>query len=156
MRPPSSFRQIDTMRLAKKSFAFTSNKLEYMSNKLCTQYKKLKTKKFQGFELWKACLANNQEAWKEMELYNKHDVLATEELYQKLAPWGTGIDFNIYMEETKPSCNCGSSNFMKNGFFYSSVGRFQRYRCGDCGAEASEKGQKNNLIINDRILLKKG
>lgn len=155
MQPTSSFKHIDTLRLAKKHFGFTSNKLEYMSNKLCTKFKKLKTKKFQGFELWKACLAGNKEAWKEMELYNKHDVLALEELYHKIAPWGTGIDFDLYKDNTEPSCNCGSTKFHKNGYSYTSTGKYQRYECATCGAEASLKGKSNNLI-SDKQLLKKG
>src|SRR5665213_940542 len=39
LTPPSSYRHIDTKVLAKKNFAFTSNKLEYMTDKLCTKYK---------------------------------------------------------------------------------------------------------------------
>jgi len=155
MGPPSPYKNIDTLRMAKRLFSLTSNKLEYMTNKLCTKNKKLKTKKFQGFELWKACLAGNLEAWKEMEAYNKMDVLSLEELYHKLAPWGTGIDFDIYNDETKPSCNCGSQKFKKNGYCYSSVGKYQRYKCTSCGAEASAKGKPNNLIAG-KSLLKKG
>ncbi len=155
MKPPSSFKQIDTLRLAKKYFAFTSNKLEYMSNKLCTKFKKLKPKKFQGFELWKACLAGNRAAWKEMEEYNKVDVLATEELYKKLSIWGTGIDFDLYKDNLEPSCNCGSTKFVKNGYAYTSTGKYQRYECGECGAEVSLKGKLNNLI-NGKVLFKKG
>src|SRR5271154_973437 len=75
MKPPSTYKIIDTLLIAKKHFAFTSNKLEYMSDKLCTKYKKLKHKEFPGFEMWLECLAGNKKAWKEMELYNKHDVL---------------------------------------------------------------------------------
>ncbi|MEM4726497.1 MAG: ribonuclease H-like domain-containing protein, partial [Nitrososphaerales archaeon] len=78
-QPPSTYKHIDTKMLAQKYFGFTSTKLEYMTNKLCTKYKKLKPKKFSGFEMWRECLAGNMEAWKEMELYNKHDVLSLEE-----------------------------------------------------------------------------
>src|SRR5579885_3368369 len=70
--PPSSFKHIDTRQIAKKRFAFTSNKLEYMTNKLCTKYKKLDHAKFYGFNLWSECLKGNIKAWKEMEKYNKH------------------------------------------------------------------------------------
>ena len=35
MGPPSPYRQIDTLVIAKKNFGFTSNKLEYMTKKLC-------------------------------------------------------------------------------------------------------------------------
>jgi uncharacterized protein YprB with RNaseH-like and TPR domain len=138
-KPPSSFRHIDVLRLARKYFGFTSNKLEYMTHKLNKQYKKLTHGKFAGFELWKQCLAGNQAAWKEMERYNKYDVLALEELYTKLIPWDSSLDFNVYSEGLDPVCKCGSTDFLKRGFFYSSVGKFQRYRCNTCGAETRSK-----------------
>ena len=53
MQPPSSYRQIDTKILAKKHFNFTSNKLEYLSDKLNVKYKKQTKRKFSGFEMWK-------------------------------------------------------------------------------------------------------
>ena len=147
MRPPSSFKQIDTLRLARKIFGFTSNKLEYMSNTLCLKYKKLKVKKFQGFELWSECLKGNKEAWQQMERYNKMDVLSLEELYEKLIPWETGINFNLYSRDNVTRCTCGSTNFMKNGYFYSASGKFQRYYCGACGSEIRDK---QNLFSKDK------
>src|ERR1700689_1221342 len=66
LQPPSSYKIIDTMLIAKKHFAFTSNKLAYMSDKLCTKYKKLKPTKFPGFSMWLECMAGNKKAWKEM------------------------------------------------------------------------------------------
>jgi hypothetical protein len=134
MKPPSSYKHIDTYQIAKKNFAFTSNKLEYMSDKLCTKYKKLKHAKFSGFGLWKECLAGNKEAWEEMEKYNKYDVLTLEELYYKLAPWDNSINFNLYHDDEDAICNCGVNDFTKRGFAYTSVGKFQRYVCNNCGA----------------------
>lgn len=138
-QPPSSFKHVDTLQIAKKHFGFTSNKLEYMSDKLCTQYKKLKHKKFPGFELWAECLKGNLEAWNEMEKYNRHDVLALEELYNKLSPWGSGVNPNLYTEGTDVICRCGSQDFKKNGYFYSNIGKFQRYKCLKCGAETRDR-----------------
>lgn len=37
--PPSSFKHEDTKLIAKRHFAFTSNRLEYMTDKLCKKYK---------------------------------------------------------------------------------------------------------------------
>jgi hypothetical protein len=138
-QPPSSFKHIDTVVLARKHFGFTSNKLEYMTDKLCKKYKKLKHTKFQGFELWKECLSGNIKAWKEMERYNKYDVLSLEELYTKLIPWDSSINFNLYKEGTAIVCTCGSENFIKRGFFYTSTGKFQRHKCSDCGAETRDR-----------------
>jgi hypothetical protein len=137
MKPPSSYREIDTMRLAKKYFGFTSNKLEYMTDKLCVKYKKLKHKKFPGFEMWRECLAGNKEAWKAMEKYNKYDVLSLEELYLKLAPWDKSHhNLNVYNDKITDSCNaCGGTHFTKNGYRYTNAGKFQRLVCTHCGAE---------------------
>lgn len=147
MNPPSSYRQIDTLRLAKKHFGFTSNKLEYMSKKLCNKYKKLSHKKFSGFELWKECLAGNKEAWDEMKKYNQYDVLSTEELYNKLKSWDNSIDFNVYEDGIVNSCKCGSNTFKKNGLFYSNNGKYQRYKCTKC---SSETRSKQNLLSKEK------
>lgn len=147
MPPPSSFKHVDTKRIASKKFAFTSNKLEYMTNKLCTKYKKLKHNKFSGFELWSECLKGNLEAWNEMEKYNKYDVLSLEELYLKLQPWDNSINFNLYTDDLTKVCACGSTSFKKNGYKYTSVGKYQRYSCLSCGSEAKDR---NNLFSKEK------
>jgi DNA polymerase III epsilon subunit-like protein len=136
MQPPSSYKHIDTKQIAKSKFGFTSNKLEYLTDKLCKKYKKQKHAKFSGFDLWKECLAGNPEAWAEMEKYNKYDVLSLEELYTKLQPWDNTVNFSVYYDEEAKVCACGSRNFRKAGHTYSSVGKYQRYRCSECGAES--------------------
>jgi len=147
MQPPSSYKQIDTLQIAKKHFGFTSNKLEYMSDKLCVKYKKQVHRKFAGFELWRECLAGNKKAWIEMEKYNRYDVLALEELYHRLIPWTNSIDFNLYSSDGSTKCKCGSKDFVKRGFFYSPTGKFQRYRCNKCG---NETRSKTNLLTADK------
>lgn len=142
MKPPSSYKHIDTLQLAKKHFGFTSNKLEYMADKINKKYKKLKHETFSGFELWKHCLAGNQKAWKEMERYNKHDVLSLEELYTKLIPWDSTINFNMYNPDISFKCRCGSEEFKRNGYFYSASGKYQRFSCKSCGAETRDKKNK--------------
>ncbi len=147
LKPPSSYKHIDTLQIAKKHFGFTSNKLEYMSGKLCTKYKKLKHNKFAGFEMWSECLKGNLAAWREMEKYNRHDVLALEELYTKLQAWDRTINFNMYSDKTDIICNCGGKDFIKNGFAYTNVGKFQRWQCVKCGAETRDRA---NLHSNEK------
>jgi hypothetical protein len=81
---PSPYKKIDTLLMAKRNFSFVSNKLEWMSKKFC-KLKKLAHSKFPGFMLWDECGKGNPAAWKEMELYNKMDVEATEELFLVLS-----------------------------------------------------------------------
>lgn len=146
-QPPSSFKHIDTKQIASKHFAFTSNKLEYMTEQLNTTYKKLQHKKFPGHEMWTECLKGNLAAWQEMETYNKHDVLALEELYHKLIPWDNAINFNVYHDGTEHICKCGSKLFIKNGFYYTSSGKYQKFRCRSCGAESRDK---TNLFSKEK------
>lgn len=134
MHPPSSVRHIDTLAIAKKHFGFTSNKLEYLSAKLC-KTQKLTRRKYAGFDLWRACLAGEREAWREMERYNKQDVIALEELYKKLAPWDS-TNFWVYQDEAL--CKCGSANIKRNGWFFTASAKYQRYKCQDCGYETRD------------------
>lgn len=152
MRPPSSFRQLDTMRIAKKHFNFTSNKLEYLSKSLCSKHTKLTHKKFPGFELWKECLKDNKQAWKEMKVYNIQDVLSTEELYLKLRPWDNSINVNTFSNDLGLICSCGSKVIAKNGYNWSNNSKRQRYRCSDCGTSITDK--TNLLSIDKRQSLK--
>ncbi len=138
-QPPSSYKHIDTLQIAKKKFGFTSNKLEYMSDKLCTKYKKLKHKKYPGWQLWLACLKGDPRAWAEMKRYNVRDVLALQELWTKLRAWDNTVNFNLYSDTTDHVCVCGSKSFKKQGWHYTAVGKYQRYRCKKCGHESRDR-----------------
>ena len=145
-KPPSPFRQLDTLSIAKKFFALTSNKLEYLST-LNTKYKKLKHSNFAGHELWSECLKGNKKAWAEMEKYNKHDVLAMEEVFWKLQNYDSSINFDSYSDEITNTCACGSDRMQKRGYTYSKGGRFQRFLCLNCGKWSSDK---QNLLTKEK------
>lgn len=152
IKPPSPYKHIDTLELAKRHFGFTSNKLAYMSDKLCTKYKKLTHHKFEGFELWKECLKGNKAAWNEMKKYNCHDVLSLEELYGKLAPWDSSVDRSRYGQEG--GCRvCGSFDLQKRGHDLTATGKFQRYQCKGCGAWC--KDGINLLCKTERASIKR-
>lgn len=155
MPPPSPYAVVDTMLEARKHFGLTSNKLEYMTSKLCT-VKKRKHEKFPGFELWAQCLQRNPEAWEEMRAYNIDDVLSLEELYLILRPWIDGHP-NVanFTEPDKPACpKCGSANIIQKGHRHTQVGRYARYRCTDCGGWSrgrqmlNSKDQRKNLLVS--------
>lgn len=131
--PPSSYRHIDTLKLAKKYFGFTFNSLAYLAKYLNTTHQKLEHKKYPGFELWSACLSGVKAAWNEMRKYNKFDVIVLEEVYDRLIVWDPGF-------RTPDQCTCGSTSYKHNGFFMAASGaKYQRYRCNDCGAEVRDR-----------------
>ena len=138
-KPPSPYKTIDTVKVAKKHFGFTSNKLAYLTGELC-QEQKLDHAKFAGWKLWNECMEGNEEAWDEMMEYNMMDVISLEELYLKLMPWTTNHP-NVTADEphTDTCCpKCGSDDLHKRGFHYTNKGKYQRYRCNDCGGWSSE------------------
>jgi len=145
MKPPSSFQHHDTKKIASKHFAFTSNKLEYLTDKLNTKYKKIKNS---GFTLWTRCLAGDLNAWKEMEKYNKYDVLALEELYLKLMAWEPKVNYSVFMDETAFKCACGCVGLRSKGYAYNSSGKYKRYICKKCGKNYQSK--QNELTLEKR------
>lgn len=147
MQPPLPYRQIDTQRLAKKHFGFTSNKLAYMSEKFCFKYKKLDHGKFSGFELWKECMAGNMKAWDEMRKYNIQDVKATEELMRRLIPWDNAISFNVYHDSFNNACFCGSREFKSGKFIHTNAGRYAVMACKKCGKSHTVK---ENLLSKEK------
>lgn len=135
--PYSPIRVVDTMLVARRHFAFSSNKLAFLTSKL-TKAKKLTHKKYPGFSLWLACLADDPEAWKEMQAYNQMDVVSTEELYLKLRPWTSEHpNMGAYIDTDKPVCpKCGSKRLQSRGWVYSATGKHRKLRCQDCNGFA--------------------
>ena len=131
--PPSPFRQIDTLKIAKRVFGFTSNKLEYTSSKF-TDTPKDHHRLFPGFELWAECLKGNPKAWGEMKKYNIRDVVSLEKYYLRLQPWtDKHPNVGMYINMGVVACpKCGSLKVQQRGYAYTSVGMYQRYQCMDC------------------------
>lgn len=153
LNPPSPFRQVDTREQAKKLFGLTSNKLEWLS-KVMTDLPKYKHKKFPGFELWLECLKDNPVAWKEMEKYNKIDVLATEKVYLAMRPHIEQHP-NVGTYINKPTCpKCGSEHQQARGWAITQAGRYQKFQCQDCGGWSRSKhstldtASRKALLVN--------
>ena len=147
-KPPRPFRVIDTMLMAKQQFGFTSNKLEWMTDKLCAT-KKRKHEKFPGMELWNQCLAGNPEAWEEMRLYNIDDVISLEELYLILRPWYQGHpNVAVFSDGEEPACpKCGSRHLKRDGWTFTQSGKYELYHCGGCGGYSRGRYTKNSKEV---------
>lgn len=144
MPPPSFYCHLDTYRIARHVADFTSNSLEYLSDKLCVKYKKLKHSKFPGISLWNECRKNNIKAWEEMKRYNIRDTLVTEELYEKLRAWAPDKYPKPYQDRISSSLHCNTCDYKGNmtkwGFYRTNKGMWARFACPHCGSFA--KGDK--------------
>lgn len=151
LNPPSSFNQVDTLKVARKQFGFSSNKLDSLA-KMFGFEGKLST----GFGLWRSCVEGDKDALNEMSLYNDQDVILLEEVYLKLRPWIKGHpNVGLYMEIDEPLCtNCGSNKLIyMDKYYYTQTGKFETYRC-ECGAigrrrlNSFDKDKKENLMVS--------
>lgn len=152
-KPYSPIKQIDTKIVAKKHFAFTSNKLAWMSEHI-TVAQKDEHKKFPGFELWAECLKDNPDAWREMKHYNCIDTVTTEELYLKMRPWIEGHpNIAAYSELTMPACpKCGSERVVKRGSALTQSGEYHRYQCKACGGWSRSRYTLNTITKRQSML----
>jgi DNA polymerase elongation subunit (family B) len=140
--PPSSYRHLDTYQIVRKVARFTSNKLEYLTGKMCTKYKKLSHKRFPGLSLWTECIRGNKQAWEEMRRYNIHDVLSTEEFYTKIRAWvPESMPSTFDVVDVALQCRaCGvKGKQISEGVRRNKRGWISRFRCKGCGAWASKK-----------------
>lgn len=153
--PPTAEKyHIDTVKIAKKSFGFTSNKLAYLTKD--SSEKKSTHGSFPGFSLWAEVMKGNPAAWDEMVEYCKQDVIATEKLAQELIPWDGTLDLRNLSPQTVFSCRvCGSTNLRKDGYVTRKTGKYQTYSCGDCGCttrETSPDLTKQQRAANKKLL----
>jgi len=139
--PIPPVRVIDTLTICRKYFALSSNSLDYVGKYFNLKNRKSSHGKFPGKALFDECMNGNMEAWMECELYNKQDVIVTEELFERLMKHDSSINFQSHTQSKV--CSCGSIEFKKNGFKYAASGTFQAYACKACGKHHQSK---DNLI----------
>jgi DNA polymerase elongation subunit (family B)/DNA-directed RNA polymerase subunit RPC12/RpoP len=132
LSPPSPYKQIDLLQVARRQFRFPSNKLDYVAQALGVG----KKTQHEGHELWVKCMAGQRKAWADMKAYNIQDAILLEDVYEKLLPWiPTHPNMALYdRSNDEEKCpNCGSTSLIKKGKAYTQVAIYQRYRCTSCG-----------------------
>ena len=150
LKPPSPYKVVDTLMIARETFAFSSNKLNDLVRFLGLG-QKIETG---GFKLWTQCLEGNKEAWKKMVDYCKHDVVLLEKVYLALRPYGKRQpNIAVYENREDLICTrCGSANIYMRGYYFTNVSKFRRYSCKDCGSWCrARKADKINETLANTI-----
>lgn len=130
LEPPAPYASIDLLKAVKRKFRFPSNKLDYVVQKLNIGAK-VSTG---GHELWIACMSGSDKAWATMRKYNKHDVVVTEKLHERIKPWIPAYPSVGLYEDMADVCPaCGSDDLRLEGRAYTSMSVYQRYSCNSCG-----------------------
>ena len=145
MSPPSPYRTVDTLKIARKHFAFNSNKLNDISQDLGEGEKF----KHEGFGLWKGCMAGDKRSWDLMKKYNKQDVELLEKAYRRFLPFAANHP-NMAVYSGEMSCSkCGSSRLQARGEIVNRTSQYQRWQCMSCGGwSKSIKGNRIAKFVN--------
>jgi DNA polymerase elongation subunit (family B) len=129
-QPPAPFKQIDLMLAVKRAFRFESNKLDYVAGALGLGSKV----RHSGFDMWVKCMNGDAAAWREMETYNRGDVVLLEKLYRRLLPWLEKHPNMSTLGGGGECCpKCGSKNVHKRGTALAVTRKYTRYQCQACG-----------------------
>lgn len=132
--PPKPYQEVDTLKVARKHFAMSSNKLDDLGDYLGVG-RKIHTG---GVHLWLDVLRGDKKAWRKMVDYNKQDTALLVSVYYKLRPWMPNHpNANVY-NDTLGNCPiCGEPSLTKQGFKMSRTGKKQQYQCQSCGGWSS-------------------
>jgi DNA polymerase elongation subunit (family B)/predicted RNA-binding Zn-ribbon protein involved in translation (DUF1610 family) len=142
LTPPSPSKSIDLLKVMRKNFAFPSNKLAYVSERLGLAGKV----KHEGHDLWIKCLNGDPKSWAKMKKYNVQDVRLLEEIYELVRPWINSHPHHGLYSGTDHVCpNCGGADLERRGFAATSVGRFQQYRCKACGSWSRDTRRESGV-----------
>lgn len=155
MPPPRPYKVVDTLLMAKQVAAFTSNRLDWLSQ-ILTDTPKDHHNAFPGMELWNECLKGNPAAWKAMKKYNQRDVPACEKVYLALRPYYQGHpNLAQYYDDERTRCpKCGSPNVEVVGTVFTQASEYEQYRCGCCGGYSrgrytiNSKAKRRALLSN--------
>lgn len=141
---PSPVREVDLLKVVRRQFRFMSNKLENVV-RMFGLSPKMDTG---GFELWRdievGTIAEKAAAWTVMREYCMNDTVIEEELYDFLIGWIPGHPHvGLYREESEDLedvCqNCGSTDLVREGYYYTPLGKYPRFHCRRCGKWGKSK-----------------
>lgn len=131
LMPPSPYKVIDTLQVARRTFGDESKTLDALAKRM----------RFAGkndrydVEVARKALAGHGPSQRKIERYNRGDLDPTEALYVTMLPWikshphvapdlANGVDV----------CpRCASKKIERNGTWAPAVHRYLVYRCTDCG-----------------------
>ena len=143
--PTKPYFSIDTCQVAKRQFGFSSNKLDALA-----EYFNIPHKLETNFSLWEKCLKGDQESLDYMLKYNKMDVAILEEVYLRLRPWIKNHPNVGNLNDERCACAyCGSLHVevIPNQFYYTSVGKYNLYRCEECNGISRGRKKVNEYPL---------
>ena len=130
LEPPTFYKTVDTLKIARQHFKFNSNRLDDLG-----RYFKLGRKlAHTGKHLWFGCMEGNKSSWSLMKRYNIQDVVLLEKVYYKLRGWAkTQPNMNLTLGTYTNCPVCGSEHIQRRGYRPTLTAIYRAYKCVNCG-----------------------
>jgi hypothetical protein len=142
---PSPYQTIDTLIHARKQFAITHNRLDYIATKFFGIEGKLEN----APGLWDRVVEGSIEDMTLMSEYCDQDVRVLEEVYLRMRPYmqpHPNVGLHI-ASDIEVCATCGSDNLDWSGEYHTNVNVYKAYRC-ECGALG--RSRKSSLSLENR------
>lgn len=141
--PPSPFRTIDTLKVARANFRYGSNTLAALCDRLTGQHKPSAT----HAALWYDCVQGDMDAWRKLKKYNNKDVAMLRELYLAERPFMKNHPNIATIDGDGAACpRCGSHKINYRGYAHTTVSTFRKIQCKECGSWSRERLADKNAV----------
>ena len=130
---PSPYKVVDTLKIARGTFAYESNTLDALNKRLGID---AKTDKYDS-RVAKAAVAGDKEAQDRIRFYNMGDIAASEALFDRLRPYARNVPHLGMWSDDEMACpSCGSTMTATGKTVHANVQRYEHLTCPNCGAHA--------------------
>jgi predicted RNA-binding Zn-ribbon protein involved in translation (DUF1610 family) len=138
---PSPYQKVDTLKVLRRNFNITSNRLDYVAKRFLGIDGKMETEK----GLWQRVYNNDDGAMEAMVLYCEQDIRVLEDVYMYIRKYHRQHPNIALIEEDTGSLTCktcGHDEVEECGEHRTMVNAYTAYRCKDCGSISyGRKGQ---------------
>ena len=148
--PPSPYRTIDTLKVAKRQFRFPSNKLDDLGRYLGIGRKVSHS----GLRLWFDCMDGDERAWRTMIRYNRRDVTLLQDVYQRLAPYISNPPNLATLSadpEACPRCGAPEDRLVEKGKFCTSTIEYDQWLCQACKGWSRSRRRRSGQAQVERV-----
>ena len=146
--PNRPYKNVDLLRVMRKQFRWTSNKLDFVAQELGLGKKTSHT----GHDLWVRCMDGDPAAWALMEKYCKQDVYLTEKLYDRVLPWIPNHPHRgVWIGDAWACPNCGTSVDPEtpSELAVAHVTAYNSYQCPGC-----QKWLRGTRVRSEKLKLR--
>lgn len=130
---PSPYKVVDTLKIARGTFAYESNTLDALNKRLGID---AKTDKYDA-RIARAAVNGDKEAQETLSAYNRGDIIASEALFDRLRPFAKGIPhLGMWTDDALACPSCGHTMTATGRTVHANVQKYEHLRCDNCGSHA--------------------